>query len=65
MMRDRFSMRRGATLAALLLAGTATSAHAQFSGDPGSGASDAPAASSAPASGAEADRKPKKRGERQ
>lgn len=65
MMRDRFSMRRGATLAALLLAGTATSAHAQFSGDPGSGSGSGDlAASSAPASGAEADRKPTKRGER-
>jgi len=37
MMRNQIGMRRGATLAALLLAGTATSAHAQFSGDPGSG----------------------------
>jgi hypothetical protein len=37
------TMRCFGTLAALLLAGTATGAHAQFSGDPGSGASEAPA----------------------
>ena len=36
------TMRCFGTLAALLLAGTATGAHAQFSGDPGSGASEAP-----------------------
>lgn len=35
-MRTKTTMRRMGTLAALLLAGTATSAHAQFSGDPGS-----------------------------
>lgn len=34
------------TLAALLLAGTATGAHAQFSGDPGPGGGDAPSARS-------------------
>ncbi|WP_428627960.1 hypothetical protein [Sphingopyxis sp.] len=39
------TLRHAAALAALLLAGTATGAHAQFSGDPGSGASEAPAGS--------------------
>ena len=57
MMRNPFSMRRGAALAALLLAGTATSAHAQFSGD--SGASDA-SAGGAPAADASSDRKGKR-----
>ena len=41
-MRTTTTMRCLGTLAALLLAGTATGAHAQFSGDPGSGASEAP-----------------------
>ncbi|WP_428685724.1 hypothetical protein [Sphingopyxis sp.] len=59
-MRTNFSLRRGAALAALLLAGTATSAHAQFSGDPGSGSGDAPAAGSAPASESGTDRQAKR-----
>jgi hypothetical protein len=46
MMRtNRHVARRTAALAALLLAGTAGTAHAQFSGDPGSGGGDAPSAS--------------------
>lgn len=62
MMRDLSSLRHGAALIALLLAGTATSAHAQFSGDPGANGG---AAAKAPgASDAGGDRKPK-RGERQ
>lgn len=56
MMRTNVSLRRGAAFAALLLAGTATSAHAQFSGDPG--ASDA-SASGASASGASTEKKGK------
>ena len=51
------TMRPLATLAALLLAGTATGAHAQFSGDPGSGASEG---SSGGASKPEAGRKEKR-----
>jgi hypothetical protein len=58
MMRTNASLRRGAALAALLLAGTATSAQAQFSGDPG--ASNA-SASSAPDASAERKGKPEKR----
>jgi len=48
-MRTTTTMRHGATLAALLLAGTATGAHAQFSGDPASGGGNATSAG-APAS---------------
>lgn len=48
-MRTTTTMRHMSTLAALLLAGTATGAHAQFSGDPGQSGGDAPAAG-APAS---------------
>ena len=48
-MRTTTTMRHMGTLAALLLAGTATGAHAQFSGDPGTGGGDAPSAG-APAS---------------
>jgi len=59
-MRTNLSLRRGATLAALLLAGTATSAHAQFSGDSGSGSGDAPAAGSAPSSEGSTDRQGKR-----
>lgn len=40
-MRTTTTMRLGATLAALLLAGTATGAHAQFSGSPASGGDNA------------------------
>ncbi|WP_283420270.1 hypothetical protein [Sphingopyxis sp. Geo48] len=60
-MSPRFTLRTGAALAALLLAGTATSAEAQFSGDPGAASGD-PGASSAP-SASETGRKAK-RGER-
>lgn len=64
MMRPGHTLRRGTALAAVLIAGMATSAQAQFSGDPGSGAGGAPTAGSAPASDAGADRQAK-RGERQ
>ncbi len=64
MMRTSLKLRRGAALAALLLAGTATSAQAQFSGDPGAGGGDTPAAGSASAPDSGADRQGK-RGERQ
>lgn len=63
MMRTKLSLHRGAALAALLLAGTATSAHAQFSGDAGSGsggASTSGASAADPAAG-----KKDKRGEGQ
>lgn len=51
-MRTTTTMRHGATLAALLLAGTATGAHAQFSGAPASGADNATSAgASAPEQG--------------
>ena len=62
MTRTAIGLRRGAALAALLLAGTATGAQAQFSGDPGAG--DAPAAGSASSSEPGADRQGR-RGERQ
>ncbi|MBA3942644.1 MAG: hypothetical protein C0520_15675 [Sphingopyxis sp.] len=45
-MRTKTSLRHVGTLAALLIAGTATGAHAQFSGDAGQGASEAPSAGS-------------------
>ncbi|WP_411342357.1 hypothetical protein V6U71_14365 [Sphingopyxis sp. J-6] len=54
-MRTKTTMRRVGTLAALLLAGTATSAHAQFSGDPGS-SGDAPSAGGPAASSSEGGR---------
>jgi hypothetical protein len=57
MMRTNDSMRRVGALAALLLAGTATSAHAQFSGDDGSGSGDAPSAGAPAATGSEGGRK--------
>ncbi|MGN6689769.1 MAG: hypothetical protein ACTHJU_02370, partial [Sphingopyxis sp.] len=65
MTRTTIASRRGATLAALLLAGTATAAHAQFSGDPGAGSGDAPAAGSAPPSSERGAERKGKRGERQ
>jgi hypothetical protein len=64
MMRTSLKLRRGAAFAALLLAGTATGAQAQFSGDPGSGGADTPAAGGASASDSSTDRQ-SKRGERQ
>jgi len=63
-MRTTTTLRHLGVLAGLLLAGTATGAHAQFSGDPGSGASDAP--TSAPASeGRSAKRAEARRSQRQ
>ena len=41
-MRTTTTLRHIGVLAGLLLAGTATGAHSQFSGDPGSGATDTP-----------------------
>jgi hypothetical protein len=64
MRTNRHVARRTAALAALLLAGTAGTAHAQFSGDSGSGGGDAPSASgSAPSAGSGQDRDAK-RGDR-
>lgn len=67
MMRDRTYLRGVAAIAALLLAGTATGAQAQWSQDSGSG-SGSGASVAAPASGAasgESDRKGGKRAEKQ
>ena len=67
MMRDRTHLRGVAAIAALLLAGTATGAQAQWSQDSGSG-SGSGASDAAPASGAasgESDRKGGKRAEKQ
>ena len=47
-MRAATTMRPVAALAALLLAGASTGAHAQFSGDPGPSAGEADAATVAP-----------------
>jgi hypothetical protein len=57
------TMRRAGALAALLLAGTATGAQAQFSGDPG--ASEAPTNSPAAETGRSAKRAESRRGQRQ
>lgn len=69
MMRDRTYLRGVAAIAALLLAGTATGAQAQWSQDSGSGSGSGSGASdAAPASGAasgESDRKGGKRAEKQ
>ncbi|WP_432770857.1 MAG: hypothetical protein HEQ22_10560 [Sphingopyxis sp.] len=62
-MRTNQTMRRVATLAALLLAGTATGAQAQFSGDPGSDGGDA-ASAGAPAASDSQDGRAESRGER-
>ena len=59
MRRAAFGLRRGAALAALLLAGTATSAHAQFSGDPGPVAGDGARAGGPSAPDAAGERKAK------
>ena len=59
------TMRHGATLAALLLAGTATGAHAQFSGDPGTGSGNAPAAGAPASEGRAAKRAEGRRAQRQ
>ena len=59
------TMRHGATLAALLLAGTATGAHAQFSGDPGtSGGSATSAGAPAPEQGRSEKRAERRRTQR-
>ena len=63
-MRTTTIMRHAATLAALLLAGTATGAHAQFSGDPGSGEASS-AGSSAPERGRAENRAERRRTQRQ
>lgn len=57
------TMRRAGALAALLLAGTATGAQAQFSGDPG--ASEAPTSSPTAETGRSAKRAESRRGQRQ
>jgi len=63
MRTNRNLMRRTAALAALLLAGTAGTAQAQFSGDAGSGGGEAPGAS-APAPSAEGGGDAKRGGQR-
>ena len=64
-MRTTTTMRHVGTLAALLLAGTATGAHAQFSGDAGPGASDAPSSSAPkPEAGRKEKRAEKRRSQR-
>src|SRR3546814_8382246 len=55
-MRAATTMRPVAALAALLLAGASTGAHAQFSGDPGSSAGDTPPSAPAAESGGAAER---------
>ncbi len=64
-MRTTTTLRRTGALAALLLAGTATGAQAQFSGDPASGASDAPASAPSAEPGRSAKRAEARRSQRQ
>jgi len=64
-MRTTTTLRRTGALAALLLAGTATGAQAQFSGDPASGASDAPASAPSAEPGQSAKRAEARRSQRQ
>lgn len=65
-MRTVTTMRCAGTLAVLLLAGTATGAHAQFSGDPGSdGGSAASAGGPAPEQGRSEKRSERRRTQRQ
>ena len=64
-MRTATGTRHVATLAALLLAGTATGAHAQFSGDPGSGAGEAPTGAPAAEPGRAESRAEGRRAQRQ
>ena len=64
-MRTTTTLRHAGALAALLLAGTATGAHAQFSGDPASGASDAPTSAPAAEPGRAAKRAEGRRSQRQ
>jgi hypothetical protein len=59
------TLRHAGALAALLLAGTATGAHAQFSGDPGGGASDAPTSAPDVEPGRAAKRAERRRNQRQ
>lgn len=59
------TMRHMSTLAALLLAGTATGAHAQFSGDPGAGSGNAPSAGTPASEGRAAKRAEGRRTQRQ
>jgi len=63
MRTDILTPRRAATLAALLLAGTATSAHAQWSGDPGPD-SNAPGGAGAAAQGGASDDGSRRDGQR-
>jgi hypothetical protein len=60
-MRTTTTMRHVGTLAALLLAGTATGAHAQFSGDAGSGASETPSSGSSQPEPGRSERRAEKR----
>jgi len=64
-MRTTTTLRHAGVLAALLLAGTATGAHAQFSGDSASGASDAPTSAPAAEPGRAAKRAEGRRAQRQ
>ncbi|MBO9694952.1 MAG: hypothetical protein J7499_02015 [Sphingopyxis sp.] len=65
-MRTVTTMRCAGTLAVLLLAGTATGAHAQFSGDPGSGGGSAASAGGpAPEQGRSEKRSERRRTQRQ
>jgi hypothetical protein len=64
-MRTTTTMRHMSTLAALLLAGAATGAHAQFSGDPGTGSGNAPAAGAPASEGRAAKRAEGRRSQRQ
>ena len=59
------TMRHMSTLAALLLAGTATGAHAQFSGDPGAGSGNGPSAGTPASEGRAAKRAEGRRTQRQ
>src|SRR3546814_11938127 len=64
-MRAATTMRPVAALAALLLAGASTGAHAQFSGDPGSSAGDTPPSAPAAEAGGAAERGDRHRPRRQ
>ncbi|MBU0865534.1 MAG: hypothetical protein KKA44_10005 [Alphaproteobacteria bacterium] len=64
-MRTTTTLRHAGALAALLLAGTATGAQAQFSGDPGPAASDAPSSAPAAEPGRAAKRAEGRRNQRQ
>ncbi|MBK6413599.1 hypothetical protein [Sphingopyxis sp.] len=64
-MRTTTTLRHIGVLAGLLLAGTATGAHSQFSGDPGSGATDTPTSAPAAEPGRAAKRAEGRRNQRQ